>query len=76
MAEREKYCIAVDGQVFEVSKELYEAYYKGRRKEKYFANDLKEERTRVGAPHHRAAAVLCHKERETPLCMRCKAGKL
>ena len=47
MAEREKYCIALDGQVFVVSRELYEAYYKGRRKEKYFAHDLKEERTRV-----------------------------
>lgn len=36
MAEREKYYIALDGQTFEVSRELYEAYYKGRRKEKYF----------------------------------------
>ncbi len=44
MAEREKYCIALNGQVFEVSRELYEAYYTGRRKEKYFARDLKEER--------------------------------
>ena len=29
MAEREKYYIALDGQTFEVSRELYEAYYKG-----------------------------------------------
>ena len=36
MAEREKYYIALDGQTFEVSRELYEAYYKGHRKEKYF----------------------------------------
>lgn len=47
MAEREKYYIALDGQAFEVSRELYEAYYKGRRKEKYFNHDLKEEHTRL-----------------------------
>lgn len=47
MAERDKYYIALEGQTFEVSRELYEAYYKGRRKEKYFAHDLKEEHTRV-----------------------------
>ncbi len=47
MAEKEKYCIALNGQVFEVCRELYEAYYTGRRKEKYFARDLKEERVMV-----------------------------
>ena len=47
MAEREKYYILLDGQTFEVSRELYEVYYKGRRKEKYFTQDLKQERTRV-----------------------------
>ena len=47
MAEREKYFIALDGQAFEVSRELYEAYYKGRRKEKYFTHDLKQEHTKV-----------------------------
>lgn len=47
MAEREKYYIAMDGQVFEVSRELYEAYYKGQRKDKYFTHDLKEEHMRV-----------------------------
>lgn len=47
MAEREKYYIALDGQTFEVSRELYEAYYKGKRKERYFAQDLKQEHTRV-----------------------------
>lgn len=47
MAEREKYYIALDGQAFEVSRELYEAYYKGQRKDKYFTHDLKEEHTRV-----------------------------
>ena len=31
MAEREKYYIGLNGQTFEVSKELYEAYYKGQR---------------------------------------------
>lgn len=47
MAEREKYYILLDGQTFEVSRELYEVYYKGRRKEKYFTQDLKQEHTRV-----------------------------
>lgn len=41
MAEREKYYIGLNGQTFEVSKDLYEAYYKGQRKEKYFTHDLK-----------------------------------
>lgn len=47
MAEREKYYIGLNGQSFEVSKELYEAYYKGRRKERYFTHDLKEERRKI-----------------------------
>lgn len=47
MAEREKYYIELNGQIFEVSRELFEAYYKGRRKERYFTQDLKQERTRV-----------------------------
>ena len=47
MAEREKYYITLDGQAFEVSRELYEAYYKGRRKERYFTHDLKQEHTKV-----------------------------
>lgn len=47
MAEREKYYIALDGQAFEVSRELYVAYYKGRRKEKYFTHDLKQGHTKV-----------------------------
>ena len=47
MAEREKYYIGLNGQTLEVSKELYEAYYKGQRKEKYFTHDLKQEHTKV-----------------------------
>lgn len=47
MAEKEKYYIGLNGQAFEVSRELYEAYYKGQRKEKYFTHDLKQERTKV-----------------------------
>ena len=47
MAEREKYYIGLNGQIFEVSKELYETYYKGQRKEKYFTHDLKQEYTKV-----------------------------
>lgn len=47
MAEREKYYIGLNGQTFEVSRELYEAYYKEQRKEKYFTHDLKQEHTKV-----------------------------
>ena len=47
MAEREKYYIGLNGQIFEVSKKLYEAYYKGQRNEKYFTHDLKQEHTKV-----------------------------
>lgn len=47
MAERETYYIGINGQSFEVSKELYDAYYKGKRKEKYFTHDLKEDQSRV-----------------------------
>lgn len=47
MAEREKYYIGLNGQAFEVSRELYDAYYKGQRKEKYFTYDLKQEHTKV-----------------------------
>lgn len=47
MAEREKYYIGLNGQTFEVSRELYEAYYKGQRKEKYFIHDLKQEHIKV-----------------------------
>ena len=46
MAEREKYYIGLNGQTFEVSR-VYEAYYKGQRKEKYFTHDLKQEHTKV-----------------------------
>ena len=47
MAEREKYYIGLNGQIFEVNKEPYDTYYKGQRKEKYFTYDLKQEHTRV-----------------------------
>ena len=47
MAEREKYYIGLNGQIFEVNKELYDTYYKGQRKEKYFTHDLKQEHTKV-----------------------------
>ena len=47
MAEKEKYYIAVGGQQLEVSKQIYEAYSRGRRKEHYFMYDLKEQRTRI-----------------------------
>lgn len=47
MAAREKYYIGLNGQTFEVSKEVYEAYYKGQRKEKYFTHDLKQEHIKV-----------------------------
>ncbi len=41
MSEREKYIIVIDGQLIEVAQEVYEVYYKGKRKEKYFMQDLK-----------------------------------
>ena len=40
MAEREKYYIALDGQTFEVSRELYEAYYKGHRSQSFPAGKI------------------------------------
>ncbi len=47
MAEEKKYYIALDGKQFEVSEELYMAYQKGWRKERYFMHDLKEEHMRI-----------------------------
>ena len=41
MTEREKYIIVIEGQLIEVTQEVYEVYYKGKRKEKYFMQDLK-----------------------------------
>lgn len=46
MAKKEKYYIGISGQSFEVSREVYEVYYKGQRKEKYFMEDLKREQKR------------------------------
>ncbi len=45
--EEQKYYISLDGTDFEVGKELYAAYMKGQRKERYFTHDLKKERKRV-----------------------------
>ncbi len=47
MAEKEKYYIGLNDQSIEVNQEVYEAYYKGQRKEKYFAEDLKREQKRI-----------------------------
>lgn len=47
MAEKERYYIGINGQSVEVSRELYEVYYKGQRKEKYFTEDLKREHTKI-----------------------------
>ncbi len=47
MAEKKEYYIALEGQTFKVSKELYDAYYKGKRKDRYFTQDLKKEHTKV-----------------------------
>ena len=44
MEEREYY-LNIGGIKIKVSKEVYEAYYKGERKERYFMKDLKAERT-------------------------------
>ena len=47
MKDREKYIIVIDGQLIEVTKEVYEVYYKGRRKEQYIMHDLKVGRSRI-----------------------------
>ena len=47
MAEKEKYYVGLNGQNFEVSREVYEVYYKGQRKERYFAEDLKRGQKRI-----------------------------
>ncbi len=45
--DRRRYYIELNEQEFEVSRELYDAYMKGYRKERYFTHDLKKERRRV-----------------------------
>ena len=47
MADKEKYYIAIEGQLLEVNNEIYEVYYKGKRKEQYFEQDLKIEHTKI-----------------------------
>lgn len=47
MEEEKKYYISLEGKSFEVSRELYVAYRKGQRKERYFTHDLKEEHRRI-----------------------------
>lgn len=47
MSERDKYYIYIGKEAIEVSKEVYEVYYKGERKERYFSVDLKTERNKV-----------------------------
>lgn len=47
MENKKKYVITSGGQAFEVNKEIYDAYYTGYRKERYFAVDLKTERAKI-----------------------------
>lgn len=47
MSERDKYYVYIGKEAIEVSKEVYEVYYKGERKERYFSVDLKTERNKV-----------------------------
>lgn len=47
MENKDKYIINSCGQAFEVNKEIYDAYYIGGRKERYFSVDLKTERTKI-----------------------------
>ncbi|MDR2889479.1 MAG: sigma-70 family RNA polymerase sigma factor [Lachnospiraceae bacterium] len=44
MAEREEFYIGLNNESILVSKEIYEVYRQGRRKESYFLSDLKKER--------------------------------
>ena len=46
MSEKEKYIIYIGKQPVEVSKEVYDVYNKGERKERYFSVDLKSERVK------------------------------
>jgi len=57
MAEEKKYYITLDGKRFEVSEELYMAYRKGQRKERYFMHDLKEEHMRIDSKTGEAVVV-------------------
>lgn len=41
MSEQKEYYLHIDGQPIKVSKEVYQEYYRGERKEKYFMMDLK-----------------------------------
>lgn len=45
--EEQKYYITLNGKDFEVGRDLYTAYMKGQRKERYFTHDLKKERKKV-----------------------------
>ena len=45
--EEQKYYILLDGKDFEVGKDLYTAYMKGQRKERYCTHDLKKEHRKV-----------------------------
>jgi len=47
LAEEKKYYISIGREKFEVCRELYEAYTKGRRKDSYFTHDLKQGHERV-----------------------------
>ncbi len=57
MAEEKKYYILLEGERFEVSRELYEAYRKGQRKERYFTHDLKEGHRRMDSRTGETRAV-------------------
>lgn len=49
MENKDKYIIKSCGQAFEVSKEIYDVYYIGNRKERYFSVDLKAERIKFNS---------------------------
>ena len=46
MSENKQYILNINGTPVEVSYDVYEAYYQGARKQRYFEHDLKEGRTR------------------------------
>ena len=47
MKDREKYIIVVEGQLVEVTREVYEVYYKAERKERHFMYEMKAGRSRM-----------------------------
>lgn len=62
MAVEKKYYISIDSKRFEVSRELYEAYVKGQRKDKYFTYDLKQGHEKVDRKTGEVKTIPCRED--------------